>query len=168
MTGLPLEVTACGRTRARGTLTVQAGPVPTPLPPEDPRRRVAVLELARSERRRVHPALVHVGTPGGEAVVVAGEVGWDHAARVDLLSRLLWSARECRPLVWLTRTGALEWQDRDAEWFAACRAAGSETGLEVDFLVVTRHGWWEPRTGDLRTWKRIRDRNRRPTGQRVG
>lgn len=134
--------------------------MPTTPPPVDPRRRAAVLELARSERRRVHPALVHVGTPGAGAVVVPADTGWDRAARTDLLSRLLWTARASDPVVWLTRTGRLEWQDRDAAWFAACRAAGAETGVEVDYLVVTRHGWWEPRTGERREWKRIRDRRR--------
>lgn len=150
-----------GRTARAGTV----GGVPEPSRTSDDQRRAAVLELALSERRRVHPSLVHVGTPAGPADVLAAQApqeasALDHAVRVDQLSRLLWARRHDHPLVWLTRTGPLEWQDVDASWFSACAAASGETGVAADLLVVTRHGWWSPRTDARRTWARIRDRRR--------
>ncbi len=130
--------------------------------PHDPdqRARAAVLELARGEHRRHHPALVHVGEPSGRAVVLPADHGPDHALRADVLGALLWHRRDERPLVWLTRAGSLSWQDVDADWYAGWRAAGAEVGVASRFLVVTRHGWHDPTSGATRTWRRIRDRRR--------
>lgn len=149
-------------------------PAPRPAPPprgasrQDPaerawerRARAAVLELARTETRRRHPALLHVGDPDGPVGVVVDDLGLDHALRTDALGALLWRHRDQDPLVWLTRTGPLAWQDVDARWFAAFRSARSEVLVGGDFLVVTRHGWHDPATGTSRTWKRIRDRRAR-------
>jgi hypothetical protein len=61
-------------------------------------------------------------------------------------------------LVWLTRPGDLALQDLDAAWLAATRAAGAEAGLPLTMVVVTRHGWRDPRSGAGRTWKRLRAR----------
>lgn len=127
--------------------------------PRERRARAAVLDLARTEVRRVHPTLVRVGDPRGAVDVVPEDPAWDHALRTDLLTALLWRRREHDPLVWLTRTGDLAWQDVDQRWYAACLAAREETGVVAQLLVVTRHGWHDPATGATRTWRRIRDRS---------
>lgn len=129
---------------------------------DDRRARTAVLELARAERRRRHPALVHVGEPGDRAEVLPAETGPDHGLRTDVLAALLWARRDADPWVWLTRTGSLLWQDLDAAWFAAWTAASAEVALPGRFLVVTRHGWHDPLRGTSRRWKRIRDRRQTP------
>ncbi|WP_300644368.1 hypothetical protein [Nocardioides sp.] len=132
--------------------------------PRDPwerRARAAVLDLARTEVRRVHPTLLRVGDPCGAVDVVPEDAAWDHALRTDLLAALLWR-RGPDPLVWVTRTGGLAWQDVDQRWYAAFLAARGETGLDAQLLVVTRHGWHDPATGTTRTWRRIRDRRSGP------
>jgi hypothetical protein len=123
--------------------------------------RRAVLEHAGSERRRIFAPLLHVGTPGGpQALFAPGPLpATDHALRTDVMAALLrrTSAIDGR-LVWLTRPGDLELQDLDAAWLAAARAAGAEAGVPVTMVVVTRHGWRDPRSGAGRTWKRLRAR----------
>ncbi|MEE3126738.1 MAG: hypothetical protein VX494_05965 [Actinomycetota bacterium] len=141
-------------------------PDPTdPLPGRGDRRertaRAAVLEHATGEHRRHFPMLLHVGAPLGHATVLPAEHGLDHALRCDVVGALIWRRRHEDPLVWLTRAGSLAWQDADAEWFAAWRAAAGEIDVPSRFLVVTRHGWHDPSTGRSRTWKRIRDRRAR-------
>ena len=123
--------------------------------------RRAVLEHAASERRRNFAPLLHVGTPGGpQALFAAGPLGvTDHALRTDVVAALLrrTSSQDGR-LVWLTRAGDLELEDVDAAWLAAVRAAGAEAGVPVTMVVVTRHGWRDPRSGAGQTWKRLRPR----------
>lgn len=135
--------------------------------PRERRARAAVLDLARTEVRRVHPTLVRVGDPCGDVDVVPEDPAWDHALRTDLLAALLWRRHEQDPLVWLTRTGDLAWQDVDQRWYAAFLAASDETGVGAQLLVVTRHGWHDPATGATRTWRRIRDRSGRSGGRDV-
>lgn len=126
------------------------------------RARSAVLELARTEHRRRHPVLVHVGDPTGRVSLAVDDLCPDHALRTDVLGALLWRHRDEEPLVWLTRTGPLAWQDVDARWFAGFEAARHEVRVGDQFLVVTRHGWHAPSSGETRTWRRIRDRRRSP------
>ncbi len=129
--------------------------------PRERRARAAVLDLARTELRRVHPTLLRVGDPCGAVDVVAEDAAWDHALRTDVLAALLWR-RGPDPLVWVTRTGGLAWQDVDQRWYAAFLAARGETGIDAQLLVVTRHGWHDPTSGTTRTWRRIRDRRSTP------
>ena len=135
--------------------------------PLDPRLhaclRRAVFDHALNEPRRAFPALLHVGVPGGRAAVFAPEPGdvLDHALRTDVVAALLRRMRgrgAPEPLVWLTRAGDLDLQDVDAAWLAATRAAAAEGGAPVAMVVVTRHGWVDPRTGVCRQWKRLRER----------
>lgn len=135
-----------------------------PRDPGERRARAAVLDLARSEVRRRHPTLLRVGDPCGDVDVVAEDPEWDHALRTDLLTALLWRRREDDPLVWLTRTGTLAWQDVDQRWYAAFLASREEVGIDARLLVVTRHGWHDPSCGATRTWRRIRDRRRTAAG----
>ncbi|MCY7396347.1 MAG: hypothetical protein LH468_09400 [Nocardioides sp.] len=135
--------------------------------------RRAVLDHALGEHRRHHLSLVHVGTPGGqeEIVPVLSEEPTDHTLRTDVLAAAFARvgrrhgadrdapaepAREV--MVWLTRTGPLELQDVDAVWLAAALAAAAEAGLDLTLVVVNRHGWWDPRTGTVTTWRRLRQR----------
>ncbi|MCM0618730.1 hypothetical protein [Nocardioides bruguierae] len=124
--------------------------------------RRAVYDLATGERRRRPPARLHVGLPGGRVRVLAADrTDLDAALRTDLLVTLLlaaWQDLGARPLVWLTRTGPLDLQDADAAWLSAARAAAAELGSGLVFVVVTRSGWWDPRSGTTRRWKRMRRR----------
>jgi len=130
--------------------------------------RRAVLEHATTERRQVFPAVLHVGTPGGTQALHAAQPPAedgpiDQSLCTDVVAALL--ARvgaDPAPLVWLTRPGELCLQDVDAAWLAATRAAGAEAGLPLPMVVVTRRGWWDPRSGTSRTWRRLRARSSGP------
>lgn len=87
----------------------------------------------------------------------------DHALRCDVVATLLGRALPddvaCpRPLTWLARPAV--WDDPDCEraWLAAADCAHRELGLPLAFVVVTRQGWRDPRTGEERTWRRLRAR----------
>jgi hypothetical protein len=124
--------------------------------------RRAVLEHVSSERRRTFPPLLHVGIPGGPQVLFAKDPlqPLDQALRADVVAAMLARQRTASvaPLVWLTRTGDLCLQDVDAVWLAAARGAAAEAGLPLTMVVVTRRGWWDPRSGTTRTWRRLRVR----------
>ena len=129
-----------------------------PLPPGDRRLlRTAVLTLARTEHRHAYPAMLHVGTPGGPTVTVTDDRGWDHGLRTDLVGAVL-RLLDDPPWVWLTRAGSLELQDVDVAWLGATLAAARERGSDPAFVVVTRHGWRDPRSGTGQRWRRIRQR----------
>lgn len=124
--------------------------------------RRAVVDHSRTERRRTFPTLVHVGVPGGsEAIfaVVPGEP-LDHGLRSDVVAALLQRTRRGRmvPMVWLTRPGPLVLEDVDAQWLSAARSAAAEAGVALTMVVVTRLGWFDPRSGAGRVWKRVRQR----------
>lgn len=124
--------------------------------------RRAVVEHVRVERRHTFPALVHVGVPGGSEevfAVVPGEA-LDHGLRTDVVAALLQRSRRGRlvPLVWLTRPGPLVLEDVDAQWLRAARSAAAEAGVSLTLVVVTRSGWFDPRSGAQRVWKRLRER----------
>lgn len=127
--------------------------------------RRAVLDQAVRERRRVYPPLLHVGWPGAHEEVFAIEGdALDHALRQDIVAALLQAARrrapvaDAIPMLWLTRSGPLHVCDLDLEWLAAARGAAAEAGIALTLVVVNRHGWFDPRSGVRREWKRIRDR----------
>jgi hypothetical protein len=123
--------------------------------------RRAVLEHVRAEHRRTFAPLLHVGTPGGrEAAFAPGPPSaTDHALRTDVVAALLRRTAGCATqLVWLTRSGDLALQDVDVAWLAATRSAGAEAGLAPPMVVVTRHGWRDPRSGASHLWKRLRER----------
>jgi hypothetical protein len=127
--------------------------------------RQAVLEHVTSEHRRVFPPLLHVGVPAGRQAVFAADPDadrdlLDHASRTDVVAALLRRAAGWGdpPLVWLTRPGELLMQDVDASWLTAARAAAAEAELPLTLVVVTRRGWWDPRSGVTRTWRRLRAR----------
>jgi hypothetical protein len=129
-----------------------------PIPVRDRRLlRAAVLSLATAERRRSWSPALHVGTPGGLTVTVADDHAWDHGLRTELVGAVLRSLDD-PPWVWVTRTGSLALQDVDAAWLGASVAAARERGSDPAFVVVTRHGWRDPRSGTGQQWRRIRQR----------
>jgi hypothetical protein len=128
--------------------------------------RRAVADHAARERRRVHPPLLHVGWPGGREDVFA--VGphdeLDQALRTDVVAAMVHTARRhapvagAVPMLWLTRSGPLQVGDLDLAWLAAARAATAEAAVDLTLVVVTRKGWFDPRTDVRREWKRLRTR----------
>jgi hypothetical protein len=138
-------------------------PVPRPLLSV---LRRAVADHAAAERRRVYPPLLHVGWPGGRQDVFAANPDdrLDHALRCDVVAALLRNA--CRhapvpgavPMVWLTRAGPLHTGDLDLAWLAAASTASAEAALGLTLVVVTRRGWFDPRSDTRREWKRLRTR----------
>lgn len=122
--------------------------------------RRAVLRLCTGERRRVFGPVLHVGHPDGPVATYAVDprARLDPAVRTDLVAALLrrLPAPGPAPLVWLTRTGELALHDEDAVWLAAALQAFAESGRSLTLVVVTRRGWWDPRSGVRREWKRLR------------
>lgn len=120
--------------------------------------RRAVVDLAGGRARRRFAAIVHAGTPGGSARRVPAAWGRDFDLRCQVASALRESVRPAcpRPLLWLTRPGAPQWHDLDAAWLGALLHAAAETGDDLTFVVVTRHGWYDPRTGVSQVWSRVR------------
>ena len=128
-----------------------------PLSPDDARTlRRAVLDLATTDRRRRIPPVLHVGAPGESAVAVVDDPAWDHGLRTEIVGAAL--RRTGGPWVWLTRSGPLVLQDADASWLGAVLSAAAERDADASYVVVTRHGWLDPRSGLSREWRRIRDR----------
>ncbi|HEX6150434.1 hypothetical protein [Nocardioides sp.] len=131
---------------------------------EDPLPRPAALLLreavrrhAGGEHRRRFAPVLHVGRPGGRELSAAAALsGTDHALRSDVCAALLARTTREAHLVWLTRPGELEPQDVDLAWLAAAASAYAEAGRDLTWVVVTRHGWWDPRSGLRRQWQRIR------------
>ena len=136
------------------------GTIEEPLSPADlTLLRHLVVEHKAVERRHRFPAVLHLGGPGRPEVgrVAQGEADLDHALRCDVLEAML--RRSAGPLMtWLTRPGGLEPQDVDLAWLRVVAAVNGETGRSLPFVVVTRDGWRDPRSGVGRSWRRLRVR----------
>jgi len=122
--------------------------------------RLAVGQFRQLESRRHFPAVVHVGRPGGGYAdfVDLDEHRLDHALRIEVVAALLSRARVAmrRPVLWLTRAGDLGTEDVDLRWLAAARQAYGEARVPMAMVVVTRAGWYDPRSGARREWARLR------------
>ncbi|QZY27881.1 hypothetical protein [Nocardioides coralli] len=119
--------------------------------------REAVRRHVIAERRRRFAALVHVGRPGGREWSTAAPLhGSDHALRSDVMAALLGLVGDRPHLVWLTRPGELTQHDLDAAWLSAAASAYAEADRDLSWVVVTRRGWWDPRSGTRRVWQRMR------------
>jgi hypothetical protein len=88
---------------------------------------------------------------------VVDDPTWDHGLRTEIVGASL-RARADPAWVWVTRSGPLSLPDVDAAWLGPAVAAAAEREIDVAFVVVTRHGWIDPRSGLRREWKRIRSR----------
>lgn len=152
-------------------------PVPAapPLPRGDLRR--AVLRLRATSARDGFPSRLLLGVPGGTVVglvlptpvprpLPAG-VATDHALRTDVVRALLdrWErsapAGLAPPVLQLARSGSLELHDADLAWAAAGEAAYGSAGMVARTVVLTRQGWYAPRTDERQVWRRLRDRTGR-------
>jgi hypothetical protein len=122
--------------------------------------RTAVLALATTDHRRHIPATLHVGVPGGPVTTVADDPDWDHGLRTEIVGAVLRALRD-PPWVWVTRSGPMSVQDADAAWLGPTLTAAAERGADVAYVVVTRHGWADPRSGLRQEWQRIRQRDPR-------
>ncbi len=123
--------------------------------------RAAVLEFKEAHPRGRAPVSLWVGFPGGDSVghVVAPGQDLDQALRTDISAALLQRTQRYGPQrwAWLTRTGTVSaLHDADAAWSCAWYAACAEARVDVPFVVVTRSGWRDPRTGVIREWRRLR------------
>jgi hypothetical protein len=119
--------------------------------------REAVRRHVAGERRRRFAPMVHTGRPGVRVWSTGAPIGdTDHALRTDVMAALLCRAGGARQLVWLTRPGELTSHDVDAAWLCAATSACAEAGTDLTWVVVTRRGWWDPRSGLRREWVRLR------------
>jgi len=125
--------------------------------------RAAVLCFKETAPRGWAPVSLHVGVPDkafASHVVVPGQA-LDQALRTDIAAALLQRTTSQSPhrWGWLTRVGSLALHDADVVWAAAWYAACGEAGVDLPFVVVTRTGWRDPRTGVQREWSRLRRRS---------
>lgn len=128
--------------------------------------RTAVIEFKETMPRGRAPVSLQVGVPGRSVArhVVAQGQSLDQALRTDIAAALLQqtSPAGSQRWAWLTRSGSLVLHDADVAWSAAWYAACAEREVDVSFVVVTRTGWRDPRTGVLREWSRLRRRSGTP------
>jgi hypothetical protein len=123
--------------------------------------RLEVGRLRARESRRVFDASVHVGVLAGPRtgfVVRAQDLpAVDAALRTDVVSALLEDSPTEWATVWLVRSGAPEPYDADLAWWAAARRAfGMHDRTPDGCYVVTRSGWRDVVSGEVRSWARLR------------
>jgi hypothetical protein len=115
---------------------------------------------------------VHVGAPSGHRVSAKVPwpvpAGYDDGLRFDLLTGLVERRAAEQPAgdqphgpspvsAWLTRMGVPQPHDEDLAWHAASLRAFAAHGTPLEvFRVVTKGGWLDVRTGERRTWRRLR------------
>lgn len=128
--------------------------------------RLEVGRLRSRESRRRFDPVVHVGQLGGvhrsspvpAADPVLGHL-LDPGTRAGVVSRLLEELAPAGSAVsaWLTRVGEPVVQDEDLAWLSAASHALGSFGYDLGgFWTITRTGWLDVRTGESRTWKRLR------------
>lgn len=137
--------------------------VEEPVPRDLQRRlRAGILAFKATEQRRRFPTAVHVGVPGEDHPAFTERPGdaLDHGLRTEIVGALLEGADgPYAPLTWLTRPGEPVPHDADHAWLAAALAAYAEAVLPLTMVVMTRSGWYDPRSGTRRTWVRLRARS---------
>lgn len=135
----------------------------TTVPTTESLLRLEVGGLRRRESRRRFDTVVHVGRLGCartcRSVSRADLAVLDAGTRTEVVT---WLLEELEPTgagahVWITREGEPTVQDEDLAWLSASVRALGCLGLTLDgFWTVTRAGWLDVRTGESRTWKRLR------------
>ncbi len=110
--------------------------------------------------RRLLPTTFHLGQPGGDRQSLDDAGCYDDALRADLVTRMidaLPSDQETESIPWVTRTGELAATDADLRWLRASMAAFHRHGWEFSsFVVITRQGWRNLATEEMRRWHRVR------------
>jgi hypothetical protein len=133
--------------------------------PDAVRRRALLREevgrFRARETRRVFDTTVHVGELGGPRtgyVVRAADLpAFDDGLRADVVGTLLEDSPERWTTLLLHRAGTPEQHDLDLRWLAAATTAfGSHDRPLRACYVVCRSGWRDVRTGESRTWTRLR------------
>lgn len=117
--------------------------------------------LRERESRRVFDLAVNVGTLAGvhDSFVVRGQdlPAVDAALRIDVVSSLVMQTPPGTVSAWVTRAGEPDPHDLDLEWLSATTVAFGIHGRWLSgFYAITRGGWLDVRTGERRTWKRLR------------
>jgi hypothetical protein len=123
--------------------------------------------LRARESRRIFDATVGVGRLGGDVgdredrqgfVVRAQDLpAIDGSLRTDVMSALLEQTEAWPAAAWVARAGCPTPHDVDLQWLAATMAAFGAHGRALEgFYAITRAGWLDVRTGESRTWKRLR------------
>ncbi len=127
--------------------------------------RLEVGRLRAVQKGRRFDTVVHLGRVGGPYVTCtvphADLPVLDAGTRTDVVSMLLEDHATADPdhgaCVWITRAGEPSLQDEDLAWLSATGRAFGALGCRLDgFWTVTRTGWLDVRTGEGRTWKRLR------------
>jgi hypothetical protein len=125
------------------------------------RREVGLLR--RRETRRRFDTEVTVGRLDGRrhSCTVPRDAGGllDPGTRAAVVAVLLEepSPDTDRLDAWIVRPGEPSLQDEDLGWFSSADRAFAEAGVVLDgFWTVTRAGWLDVRSGERRTWKRLR------------
>jgi hypothetical protein len=126
--------------------------------------RLEVGRLRARETRRIFDTIAFVGDPGGahdSFVVRAQDLPvMDAAMRTDVLAALLDQGPPEWRRAWIVRAGTPEQHDLDLAWLSAARTAFAILDRPLDtFHAVTRSGWRDVRTGETRTWVRLRLRD---------
>ena len=117
--------------------------------------------MRERETRRVFDAAVHVGElagPRDSFVLRAQDLpAVDTALRTDVVSSLVEQAPPGWRTAWLVRPGTPELHDQDLRWLASARTAFAIHDRPLDgFYVVTRNGWRDVMTDEIRVWRRLR------------
>lgn len=143
--------------------------------------RGMVLDFRVSQPHRVFPTSIYVGDPRGHrvgfthtttgsdangyarATKLRAPPPLDLAQQADVFGVLLDNyvnhAPMREPMVWLTRSGDVDHvHDADLHWLAAATQAFAESRMPLTMVVVTRQGWYDPRSGVSRRWRRLRAR----------
>ncbi len=137
--------------------------------------RRAVLDLRTRHRTLRFPAELHIAQSataplrwtGVDGVSTVGSRTNPHllggGIEVDVMRALLRQPHGSPPVasetwLWLSRPGAPAWHDLDTKWLAAASLAHEEVGVGFTMTVVTKQGWYDPRSGCSRRWKRLRSR----------
>ena len=134
---------------------------PSPTPDRRALLRLEVGRLRARESRRVFDSSVHVGVLAGPrtgfVVRAQDRPVVDAALRTDVLSALLEDSPREWATVWVERSGDPEPYDADLAWWAAARTAFGMHARTLDgCYVVTRSGWRDVVSGEVRQWARLR------------
>lgn len=123
--------------------------------------RAEVGRLRALESRRTFDPSVHVGQLGGDrtgfVLRAKDRPVLDTALLRDVAGRLVEESPCWWHTAWVLRPGDMEPQDLDLQWLAAARPAfGSRDRVLEGCFVVTRSGWRDLLTDEVRAWARAR------------